>query len=271
MLRDQWLRWAETKRQNSEETLRAYSREYDALEGYAETRGLEVSLLNARQLRQYLQYQGVSEKTAARRWSALNSFYQFLLTKTGERDDNPMGLIPRPKIPQGMPRAILDVEEKINRLNEPYRSIAQFIHETGMATSEMLSIDLDDEVRDAQVWVTGRKDRARPVILTPKAQAALRRIRRTLKDRKWLSARAIQKTLREKAELSPRGLRNTVAAELATNGADVSTVQAVLGHQSASSTRAYMDAFAKTPDSADVRRALERRGRFTAGDLKGAE
>jgi site-specific recombinase XerD len=267
MFREEWLRWAASKRQNSETTQANYRREWNALAGYVEKRGLEVAGLTPQQIRQWMQYRSGSEKTAARRWSALNSFFTYLVIKN-VRPDNPMSLVPRPKIPQGTPRPVLDVEEKIKLLSEPFRSIAVLVHETGMATQEMLSIDLGVDVGDDQVWVRGRQDRDRPVVLTSKAQSALRRLRQSLPNGRWFKARTIQKHLREEAGLTLRGLRNTVAAELAANGSDIGTVQGVLGHRSASSTRTYMTAFAKPVGSGELRKALERRGKLKPADLE---
>jgi len=254
---DEWGDWARRARGNSDDTLRTYERELDALSKYAKTRGWSpVGDLTWKQVGSYLHSRGGGDNTAARRWSALQSYYRFLVEKN-RRPDNPIAKVRRPRPAPSSPKPVFDVTDRIDKLAEPYKSIALLISETGMTIREVLSIDLRDQFGN-EIRVDGPGGRERPVPLTKGAQAALRRLGKQLPDDWSMSARTIQRRL-EEAGLTALRLRQTVVAELAERGNDVATIQALLGHRSSGTARAYVAAFGKPVPSDRLREALERR------------
>jgi len=254
MLVDEWEVWAGREKQNADSTLKAYRREIELLTEFAAG---DVVHLSPEQIETWMRSRGGGDKTAARRWSALKSFFSFLVARTKGLDGNPMDHISRAKIPPSTPRSIQGIDARIGRLDEPHRSIAILIHESAMLYSEIRSIKrkpVRDEVRVAG----GRRARERRVPLTRAAQDALRVVMRALPGGKWPAARTVQKHF-EAEGLSANGLRNTLAGELFAADADVGVVQGIFGHLSPATTARYMAAFARPKSISELRDALERR------------
>lgn len=239
-----WHRDAE--RRLKPRTVAAYRGDIEALATYANGR---LDELGFREIQSWLEARGGDAKTFARRYSSLKSYFGFLVRK-GWREGNPMDRVVRPRNRRNAPQTIPDAHHRIAKLDEPYRSIAVLIYETGMSKGEVFALDLRRQHLGDEILVDGRSVR-----LTYPARKALSALGGRIPRDKGMSARAVERRF-QIAGVSARGLRHTFADELAEQGADLETIAEALG-LSLASARLYAR---PTPALRDrVRQALERR------------
>lgn len=211
-----------------------------------------------------------SAATMARKIATMRSFYRWL-ERRGTVQGNPMTLIRTPRQAKRLPKAI-DVQEVEKLLAAPDiqtilgardRAMLETLYSTGIRVSELVGMDIKDidEVGQALI-VRGKGRRERIVPLGSHAMAALQhylQMRRRQEhelggDRAVfinkgdgrISARSVRrkvtKYLKEAGldpEISPHTLRHSFATHLLDNGADLRSVQELLGHQSLSTTQVY--------------------------------
>lgn len=221
---------------------------------------------------------GYSPATTARKIATLRSFYKWLL-KRGECQINPMLLIRTPKQTKRLPKAItVDQVEKLlsapdNRdtLGARDRAILETLYSTGVRVSELVELnrnDLDQTGQTLNIRGKGKKERIVP--LGSHAIAAIRHYLTLLEpDQRFtslrqqsmsdpaiplfvnknggrLSTRSVRRKLDKYLKgcgldltISPHTLRHSFATHLLDNGADLRSVQELLGHQSLSTTQIY--------------------------------
>ncbi|RLQ88641.1 site-specific tyrosine recombinase XerD [Notoacmeibacter ruber] len=221
---------------------------------------------------------GYAASSQARRLAALRQFFQFLYAE-GLRQDDPSATLENPRKPAPLPKVLseenvtrlLDLaEDEAAMAGEklaPIRMAAllEVLYATGLRVSELVSLPVSVARRDARYFVvTGKGDKERLVPLSPPARAAMdrwlkRRDRAPVyaqspylfpsreaaagylprqvfaRDLKALAARA---GLDPKA-VSPHILRHAFASHLLQNGADLRSVQQLLGHADISTTQIY--------------------------------
>lgn len=213
---------------------------------------------------------GISQATAARRLSSLKTFYKFLILE-GHCHHNPTVDLETPKIKRKLP-AVLTIEEVDKLLEQPRvilplglrdRAMLELMYGTGVRVSELLSLKIEDINLTAgflRCLGKGRKERIIPVNQASIAwvQRYLARGRsqliRTSGERtlflnahgRSLSRQGFFKILQnyaEQAELTkevtPHTLRHSFATHLLENGADLRSVQEMLGHADISTTQIY--------------------------------
>jgi len=219
-----------------------------------------------------------SPATTARKIATLRSFYKWL-HKAGDASANPMLLIRTPKQTKRLPKAItVDQVEKLltmpdNRdtLGARDRAILETLYSTGVRVSELVDLNRNDldQVEQA-LRVRGKGSRERIVPLGSHALAAIRhyltlldpdkrfgKLRQQLmldpavqlfvnKNGGRLSSRSVRRKLDKyllmaglDLTISPHTLRHSFATHLLDNGADLRSVQELLGHQSLSTTQIY--------------------------------
>lgn len=218
----------------------------------------------------YLAESNYSPATMARKIATLRSFYKWL-ERQGAIDSNPMVLIRTPKQKKRLPKAI-DVDQVEKLLSAPNdktllgardRAILETLYSTGIRVSELVSINFDDIDETGQAIVIrgkGRKERIVP--LGTHAMAAIGHYREILKanhilqnngeplfinkHNTRLSTRSVRRKVSKYLEkvgldpsISPHTLRHSFATHLLDNGADLRSVQELLGHQSLSTTQVY--------------------------------
>jgi len=224
----------------------------------------------------HLSEQNYSPATTARKIATLRSFYKWAL-KQELVESNPMVVIRTPRQGKRLPKAIT-VEQVERLLSTPDdretlgardRAMLETLYSTGIRVSELVDLnldDLDDGQEALRVYGKGKKERLVP--LGSHALSAIRHYREVLfndaryapcwSDEKTerplfinkhggrLSSRSVRrkldKYLREVGldpSISPHTLRHSFATHLLDNGADLRSVQELLGHQSLSTTQAY--------------------------------
>lgn len=221
---------------------------------------------------------GYSSATTARKIATLRSFYKWM-HKREIVDSNPMQLIRTPKQSKRLPKSIsVEQVEKLlstpdNRtiLGARDRAILETLYSTGVRVSELVDMnrgDLDLSGQLVQVRGKGRKERLVP--LGSHAVAAIRHYLMLLEpDKRYralrekvggdsqlplfinkngsrLSSRSVRRKLDKYLTeagldpgISPHTLRHSFATHLLDNGADLRSVQELLGHQSLSTTQIY--------------------------------
>ena len=259
-------------------TVRAYLGDLDGMLRHAARLGHQgLDTLDLRTLRSWLANQqtlGRSRTTLARRATAVRVFTAWA-QRTGRIGSDPGALLGSPKPHRALPPA-LRVEEARSLLEAAARhadqggptgardvAILELLYATGVRVGELCGLDVDDldhERRVVRVLGKGRKervvpyglpaavalerwlDRGRPALVGPGAGAALflgARGRR-------VDQRAVRTLVHARLEdvpgapdLGPHGLRHTAATHLLEGGADLRTVQELLGHASLATTQIY--------------------------------
>jgi len=237
---------------------------------------LREKLLNtdANQIRAFLAFlheREYSKATAARKLATLRSFYKFCLRR-GFITTNPVATIRTPKQEKRLPK-FLDVSQVQKLLTTPDdttllgardRAMLETLYSTGVRVSELVALnvpDVDTTGESLRVRGKGRKERVAPI--GPTAIAAIRKYldlrakdpRRANfdpeplfvnKHGKRLSTRSVRRKLDKylvmcglDPSISPHTLRHTFATHMLNNGADLRSVQELLGHQSISTTQVY--------------------------------
>ena len=221
-----------------------------------------------------LSEQNYSAATMARKIATLRSFHKWM-EKVGYISTNPMLMIRTPRQTKRLPKAI-DVEQVEKLLAAPDdttllgsrdRAILETLYSTGIRVSELVGLNLGDIDEAGQALIVrGKGRRERMVPLGTHALHALGRYMNTLQtEQERLSIRTdaeapmfinkhgtrlstrsvrrkVSKYLAEAGldpDISPHTLRHSFATHLLDNGADLRSVQELLGHQSLSTTQVY--------------------------------
>lgn len=217
--------------------------------------------------------QGFSSRSTARSLSSLRAFYSHLTVRHNLKED-PTSRVESPKLGRSLPKTLS--EEEVERLilapdvdddiGLRDRAMLELIYACGLRVSELISLDiLNINLRQGVIRVIGKGEKER---LVPMGEEALHWIERYINksrpnfikaDNKitevFLSKRGKAMTrqtfwyrLKEYAqlasinkELSPHTLRHAFATHLINHGADLRTVQLLLGHSSLSTTQIYTE------------------------------
>ena len=215
--------------------------------------------------------QGASARTNARLLSTLKQYYRHLI-RVGERQDNPTALISAPKIQRSLPQSLSenDVERLLQApdIGSPYglrdRCMLEMMYSSGLRVSELVGLELNQVntnlglVRlvgkgskervipvgeEALHWLTEYLRGARPQLLRRAgAQDALflsSRGRAITRQAFWQNIKKHLIKAGIKTVYSPHSLRHAFATHLLNHGADLRTVQMLLGHSSLSTTQIY--------------------------------
>jgi integrase/recombinase XerC len=259
-------------------TVTAYTKDIASLLDHAHRLGLaDVAELDLRSLRSWLakqQSMGRSRTTLARRATAARVFTAWL-ARTGRATADVGSTLGSPKAHQTLPsvlrvdeaRALIDAATALADDGSPtgLRDVAmlELLYATGVRVGELCGLDIDDVDRDrnvARVFGKGRKERTVPFGLPAAAaiDAWLARGRRQLARPGSgpalflgtrggrIDQRAVRTLVHQRIadvpgapDLGPHGLRHTAATHLLEGGADLRSVQELLGHASLATTQRY--------------------------------
>jgi len=256
-------------------TIKSYKMDLTQLLEYVESRGslfLQPERIDhefARRFLLHLQKRSFSRRTLARKIAACRSFFRYLVRER-EAKINPFKLISTPKLERRLPNFLYN-EEMSKLLNAPDtssgkglrdRAILELLYATGMRVSELVKLTLDDlELNGGEVRVFGKGRKERIVLMGSHAISYLRQYlekgRPALKEggRKALfisrqgtplTGRSIERLIVKYAKtagigrrVTPHTLRHTFATHLLSGGADLRSVQELLGHRSLATTQVY--------------------------------
>lgn len=271
--RDAFLEHLEVERGLSPHTIRAYSSDLMSFAGWIDRTGLDPFTIDHRDLRLYLgelEQARYSRRTIARRLSAVRALYAHCI-ECGLIDNDPSAVLSAPKTGGRLPRtvtadvleALLSAPRHDTPLGQRDAAIIELLYATGIRVSELTSLDIDDlDLATGMVRVMGKGSRERAV---PLHALAGKRIRIYLREGRSSIAsshsgdslfltrtgrqmgagdvrRMISRHLSTAAvglEVTPHMLRHTFATDLLDAGADLRSVQELLGHVALSTTQTY--------------------------------
>lgn len=217
-----------------------------------------------------LKERGYTSTTVARKVAAMKSFFEFLVSE-GVMSYNPTMNLGSPKVGKSLPKPI-SVEEVRQLLQQPEKStpegkrdqaMLELLYASGMRVSELVSLNLSDiDLQAGYVRCLGKgsKERiiplysqatdslreyleeARPLLARRKAEKALflnRRGERLTRQGFWQILKAYAKQASLGSEITPHTLRHSFATHMLSGGADLRSVQELLGHANISTTQVY--------------------------------
>ena len=255
-------------------TLRAYQQDLSQFSRWLSARGETLEHASESSIQQYLASRfegGASARSNARLLSTLKQFFRYLV-KRGQRQDNPTALISAPKVHRSLPHSPgeADVEKLLQApdLDSAYglrdRAMLELMYSSGLRVSELVGLlqnQVNSEAGLVRLTGKGNKERVIPVgeealhWLQKYLHAARAELQRNkpLSDALFLSSRgrgitrqAFWQNIKKylliagvKTSYSPHSLRHAFATHLLNHGADLRTVQMLLGHSSLSTTQIY--------------------------------
>jgi site-specific recombinase XerD len=249
----------------SPNTIDAYRRDLAQFFDFADRAGLsDTDQIERRVARRYLAFLdtlGYSRRTISRKASSVRAFYADAVIR-GNAAVNPFEGVSTPKLDKPLPHAIparavaaaiesIDTSEPIGIRD---RAIVETLYATGLRVSELASMALRDAAGETVV-VRGKGGKVRMVPLGTPAQRALdlylresrpRLVGATAKEALWVGARggamtsrSLRRAVSRHIATFPHALRHSFATHLLEGGADLRTVQDLLGHTDLATTQIY--------------------------------
>ena len=251
-------------------TVEAYQSDLTQFAGALQRREDSLVGANMESVRAYLaemRSNGVEARSTGRKLSALRHFYRFLLME-GRIETDPTLNIESPKLWKVLPKALsqeqvqtlVQVAEDNPRLQLRNRAMVEVLYATGLRVSELVGMQMEDLNLDAgSALVRGKGDKERIVPLGVKAVEALKVYLRNArpqlcggKQLRWVFVdvqhtkltrqrvgQIIRQATKQEFKASPHMLRHSCGSHMVTHGADLRTVQTILGHADLSTTQIY--------------------------------
>lgn len=262
---DHYLLRSRDVRGLSSNTIEAYRRD---LSGFVEFSGrygvTDVHDVDRKLVRRYsanLSTRGYAPRTIARKVSAVRAFLSDE-ARRGFIEANPAEGIKQPKIPGSLPRAIpqgalsgvLDQIDGDDPVDLRDRALLELLYGMGLRVSEVASLSVSAVTSGPFVRVTGKGAKDRTVPLPGQAVRAVERylsdgrpsLARGDIDALWigvrggaLDQRGVRRVVRARIGSFPHALRHSYATHLLENGADLRSVQELLGHSDLATTQVY--------------------------------
>ncbi len=252
-------------------TLAAYQADLQNFAAFAAGKGVAAEAADGVLLRAWLAglaAQGLAARTQARRLSALRQFHQFLLSE-GVRPDDPSELLEAPRLPQSLPKALLEEEIEAliaaaaalpGRRGPVAAAVVELLYCSGLRVTELVSLPAAALRPGAPlIAVRGKggrerlvpvSERARDLALAARPEEKGKASRHLFPSRGasgHLTRQALGLILKEVAlaagldpnRVSPHVLRHSFASHLLQRGADLRSLQILLGHADIGTTQIY--------------------------------
>ena len=271
---DDFLHRLAVEKGYSVNTLRAYARDLAMFAEFLEGRGRAMQSATVQDVRAFmamLQGKGLARSTLARRTAAVRSFYKFLVQQ-GVMAANPMAVLRSPRREQKLPLflTIADVERLLAAPDTGTwagrRDLAMLetLYGAGLRAGELVALNHGDvDTSDGVLRVRGKGKKERMVPAGRCALAAIRHYLQTpdggapprrdpnaifvnARNGRRITSRSVRRIMTKYAvlagldpKLSPHSLRHSFATHMLSNGADLRSVQELLGHENLSTTQIY--------------------------------
>lgn len=270
---EKFIEYLEVERHYSEYTILNYEHDLSAFIQYLKELGItHFKQIDYELLRSYLvelHYKNYKNKTVTRHMSSLRSFFHFLI-KEKYISENPMLLISNPKAEKRLPRFLYyhDMEDllKASEGDTPLAirnvCLVELLYSTGIRVGELVSITLEQvHLSEKRLVVHGKGNKERIVLFGEVCKEKLEQYLKVrnilLKQQKhsYLFVNHIGRPLTDRGvreivnqivhknnlnlHVTPHMLRHTFATHMLTEGADLKTVQELLGHENLETTGIY--------------------------------
>ncbi len=271
---DDFLNHLRLERNYSPHTLKGYGRDLSQFRSYlGPAQPADVDHITIRDFLGHLYERGNGKASVSRKLACLRSFFRFLHGR-GEIASNPARLVSSPRLPKKVPpllspaqlEAVLDLPPSDTDGGVRDRAILELLYSSGVRVGELVALDVEDvALTERQLRVRGKGRKERIVLFGGAAETKLRaylraRSRQLARRRSVaepralflnlrgsrLSARSVQRNLAghlrrgaQRLKVHPHLLRHCFATHLLNNGADLRSIQELLGHASLSTTQRY--------------------------------
>jgi integrase/recombinase XerC len=261
------------QRNASVHTIKAYTGDLGNFSAYLGTRNWRsIDHLTIRGFLSHLYEKGLSKASVARALAAVRSFYKWL-AQEGVVEQNPAALVSTPKLPKKLPR-VPTIEEMNTVLDGQMPEIASFperdrimfelLYGCGIRNSELIGINLDDiRLSSEAILIRGKGKKERYVPFGDSVKAALAsylpvRLQMLAECKKNTSAllinqrggrlttRSVGRIIKKVAiakglspDVHPHTLRHAFGTHMLEEGADLRSIQEMLGHERLSTTQRY--------------------------------
>ncbi len=268
-----FLEFLANDKKASSNTLQSYKRDLVQFDDYLVENRLKYIKVTTEDLNNYFDYlkeQGKKTSTISRSLASIRAFYQYLLKTKKIRKDPSLG-VKSPKVEKKIPNILTDKEVEL-LLDQPKtvdlkgirdKAMLEFAYATGMRVTEIISLNIEDiNLTDDFVFVhNGSKKRtipigaiavkalreyiekARPIIIKEESNNALfvnLNGKRLTRQGFWKIVKYYKDQANISKDITPHVLRHSFATHLLQNGADLKSIQTMLGHRDISSTQVYM-------------------------------
>jgi integrase/recombinase XerD len=273
-LLDQFLHYLVVEKGLSKNTIEAYGHGLNRFLNHLSEKGVrewvKVTKFDVKAFLLFLKRQGLSTKTVVRNLVAIRTFFKFLVQE-GALEVNPVEELESPKLAKTLPK-ILSLKEVEQLLEQPNpqtpigmrdRAMLELLYATGMRVSELTQLPINQiNLEGGYVLVYGKGSKERMVPLGREAMRWVDLYLKTARDKlakgkespylfinrsgKGMSRQRFWKTLKAyglragiRKRISPHLLRHSFASHLLERGADLRSVQIMLGHVDISTTQIY--------------------------------
>jgi integrase/recombinase XerD len=256
VLADQFINHLRVERGLADNTIQSYSR--DLLRFFQFLEGRKRSPLHATQddIMDYMStlQKALSARSCARGLSALKMFFRFLVAE-GRIESSPARLLGAPKLPRKLP-GVLTRQEVDTLLSQPDpsnqrglrdKAMLELLYATGLRVSELVGLQMSNiNLEAGYVRMVGKGSKERMVPMGTKALEVLKGYLTEARGKEGLSRQGFWKIIKKygkkagiRKEITPHKLRHSFASHLLEGGADLRSVQVMLGHADISTTQIY--------------------------------
>ena len=268
-----FFKFLEEEKKVSTNTLQSYKRDLVQFEKYVEENEENYNKLTGEEIKDYIKYMqqiGKKASTISRGLASIRSFYQYE-TKNKNVEKDPTEGIQSPKIEKRVPSVLTSNEVEL-LLEQPKnvdlkgtrdKAMLEFAYATGMRVTEIISLNLED-VNTETGYVTCRNNKkertipignmslkalkeyisnARPTMIKDENEKALFvnvNVQRLTRQGFWKIIKYYKEQAHIEKDITPHVLRHSFATHLLQNGADLKSIQTMLGHSDILSTQIYM-------------------------------
>lgn len=263
---DKFLFFLKSELNYSELTIKSYQLDLTDFFGYIESKKINYLTITNHDVRGYLKYLdscNLKNSTISRRISTLRTFYNYLVDENIV-ENNVFHNVKNPKLEKKLPNYLNynEMEELLESIDISTseglkrRLLIEMFYSTGCRVSEMINVKISDiDFTNKTIRIMGKGSKERIVYFGDYASKYLENYISKVKCDKYLFTnkkgekltineveqivKDIMKHISIKTHVTPHTLRHTFATHLLNNGADIRTVQELLGHANLSTTGIY--------------------------------
>lgn len=264
---ENFLVFLKAEKDVSPHTLKAYTQDLKEFEAFVDKKPKNIDNLDIRTFLASLYQRNLKKSSISRKLASIRSFFKYL-HREGYVKSNPAKLVSSPKVPKSLPK-FLTIDEVFSLINTPNgetfkptrdKAIIEILYSCGLRVSELTSLDISDlDIKETIIRVKGKGRKERIIPIGTKAMEAIKNYlpeRISLRKKSpglflnnrggRLTQRSVRRILlyysrmiNLTGNLSPHTLRHTFATHLLHEGADLRSIQELLGHSSLSTTQKY--------------------------------